>query len=169
MISECVKLYIDKLKNKNIKTLDLGTGSGFQSKNLINLGIKRENITASDINNYAIKEAGKLKINVIKSDLFGKLKSKFDLIIFNPPYLPENDYDKEKDTTGGKKGDEIIVSFIKDLKKHLNKNGVCFLLTSSLTPNTWKKEIKKQKLKIKKIKTKNIFFERLYIWEIRQE
>ena len=108
-------------------------------------------------------------INVVKSDLFEKLnkKEKFNLIIFNPPYLPENKYDKLPDTTGGKKGDETIIRFIKNLKTHLKEKGVCFLLTSSLTPNSWKKEIKKQKLKIKKVSEKSLFMEKLYVWEIK--
>jgi len=168
LISDCVKKYVYKLKSKKIKVLDMGTGSGFQSKNIINFGIKKENISAADINAYAIREAKKLKISVIKSDLFDKIKNKkFNLIVFNPPYLPEDKYDKEIDTAGGKRGDEIITRFIQDLKSYLLPGGICFLLTSSLTPNSWKKEVKKQKLNMKKIKTKNIFFEKLYVWEIR--
>ncbi len=167
LISECVKDYIKKLKDKNIKILDLGTGSGFQTKSLIDLGIKKENIAASDINPYALKEAKNLKVKTIKSNLFDKIKDKYGLIVFNPPYLPENKYDKLQDTTGGKKGDEIIIKFIKNLKQHLKGNGVCFLLTSTLTPNNWKKEVKKQRLKIKKIGEKKLFMEKLFVWEIR--
>ncbi|MEK6873543.1 MAG: HemK2/MTQ2 family protein methyltransferase [Nanoarchaeota archaeon] len=170
-LSDYVKNYIEKLNNsekENIKSLDMGTGSGIQSKNLISLGIKKGNITATDINFDALKQAKKLKIKAIKSDLFEKLnkKEKFDLIIFNPPYLPENKFDKEKDTTGGKKGDETIIRFIKSLKSHLKEKGICFLLTSSLTPNTWKKETKKQKLKIRKVGEKSLFMEKFYVWEI---
>lgn len=170
LISECVKNYIKKLnkgKKEKLKILDLGTGSGFQTKSLIDLGIKKENITASDINPYALKEAKKLKVKTIKSNLFDKIKDKYGLIVFNPPYLPENKYDKLQDTTGGKKGDEIIIKFIKKLKKHLKKNGVCFLLTSNLTYNNWKKEAKKQKLKIKKTGEKKLFMEKIFVWEIK--
>ncbi len=170
LLSDQVKKYIPKLKNKNIKILDMGTGSGIQTKNLIDLGIKKENITAVDINPNALKEARKLKIKTIKSDLFNELKNeKYDIIIFNPPYLPEDKYDKEKDTTGGKKGDEIIIKFIKELNQHLNKKGICFLLTSSLTSNNWKKELIKQKLDIKKIGEKKLFMEKLFVWEIIKE
>src|SRR3989344_2269214 len=112
LLAESVKDYIDKLKNKNIKVLDLGTGSGFQSKNIIGLGINKRNITASDINPNAIKQAKKLGVKTIKSNLFSKINNKYDLVLFNPPYLPEDKYDKGIDTTGGKKGDEIVVMFI---------------------------------------------------------
>ena len=52
-------------------------------------------------------------------------------------------------------------------KIHLKENGVCFLLASTLTPNNWKKEAKKQKLKIKKTAEKKLFMEKLFVWEIR--
>tara|TARA_Y100000310_G_scaffold268572_1_gene281247 strand:+ start:13036 stop:13584 length:549 start_codon:yes stop_codon:yes gene_type:complete len=156
-----------QIKNKNIKCLDLGTGSAIQSKTLIELGIKKQNITAIDINPAALIEAKKLKIKTINSNLFQKTKEKYDLIIFNPPYLPESKYDSEPDTTGGKNGDEVIIEFIKQLKKHLTKTGKALILTSSLTPNNkWQKLANSLDLKIKKLATKKIFYEELYVWEI---
>lgn len=166
-LCEVVEDYIKKLKNKTIKVFDIGTGSGIQSKNLVKLKIPLKNITASDINSYALNRVKKLKIKTKKSDLFENIKGNYDLIIFNPPYLPEVEYDKKPDTTGGKKGDEIIRRFIKDLRKHLTKRGVCFLLTSSQTPEKrWMDEAKKQKLEVKKAAAKRLFFEELYVWEI---
>ena len=100
--------------------------------------------------------------------MFSKISKtqKFDLIIFNPPYLPESKYDNGKDTTGGKKGDEIILRFVKDLKYYLTNDGICFLLTSSLTPEKrWKTEAEKH-FKVKKIAEKKLFFEKIYVWEI---
>lgn len=173
-LTEVVKSHLAELNKKEIsliKALDVGTGSGIQSKALINLGIKKQNILAVDINLEAIKQTKKLGIKTIKSDLFKKIKKTphYDLVIFNPPYLPEDKYDKQIDTTGGKKGDEIIVRFIKQLKPHLTKNGFCFLLTSSFTPEkAWKDEAKKQNLKIKKIAEKKLFFEKLYVWKVRK-
>lgn len=152
---------------KNLKAVDMGTSSGVQSKNFLSLGIKTQNITAVDINPDAIKEIKNIQIKKINSNLFTKVKGKFDIIAFNPPYLPEHKYDKQPDTTGGKEGDETIVRFIHQLKSHLTREGVCFLLTSSLTPNArWKAEAKKQKLKIKKLAEKPIFYEKLYVWKI---
>src|SRR3989338_462404 len=149
----------------------MGTGSGIQLINCLKAGILKNNILAIDINKEAIKN---FKIKTIKSNLFSKIpknkKLKFDLIIFNPPYLPENKYDKLPDTTGGKKGDETFIRFIKQLNGYLTKNGVCFLLISSLTPDSdWLAEAKKQKLNVNKIKTKSLFQEKLYIWEIKNK
>lgn len=159
-LSEILK---KKIKNSNKKFLDMGCGSCIQSKTLLSLGVPKQNILAVDINPEAIKKAKALGVNSKKSNLFENIKEKFDIIIFNPPYLPEDKFDSLPDTTGGKKGDEIIKKFLIQAKKHLTKSGKIFLLTSSHTPSTWKKT----NLKIKKIATKNLFFEKLFIFEIQ--
>ncbi|HRZ86076.1 MAG TPA: methyltransferase [Candidatus Paceibacterota bacterium] len=176
LLCDVVEKYLRKfssLELEKMKVIDMGTGSGIQSMNCLNFGIKKENLIAIDSNISAIKHVKILGLNAIKSDLFSnlkesKIKEKFDLIIFNPPYLPEHKYDKKKDTTGGKKGDETIIRFIKQLKSHLSKKGVCFLLTSSITPEKiWQFETKKQGFKIKQVAKKTIFYEDLFVWEIK--
>ena len=166
LLSRALENYLKNLKDKNIKFLDLGTGSAIQAKTTLKY-VPRKNILCSDINNKAIKNAKKFGFKSINSDLFFKIKQKFDLISFNAPYLPEDKYDKKKDTSGGKRGDEIILKFLKQAKSHLIKNGKIFLLLSSLTP---KKrillEIKKLHLKKRKVAEKNIFFEILEVWVI---
>ena len=121
--------------SKNKKVLDVGTGSAILALSAIKSGAFK--VTTSDINEEAVKNAKKLGINAIHSNLFSNIKDKFDLIVFNPPYLP---YDKREDlessisTTGGFKGNEKIIKFLKDVKAHLNPNGFVLLLISSLTP-----------------------------------
>lgn len=159
-ISEFIK---EIIKNNPQKILDMGSGSGIQAKTCIDFGINPKDITLVDINPEAIKylKSKFLNSNIIHSDLFEKIKGKYDLIIFNPPYLPEDKFDYEKDTTGGKKGSEIINLFLIGAKKHLEKNGKIILLTSNLT-----KEIKWQDWKKKLLGKKKLFFEELYVWEI---
>jgi HemK-related putative methylase len=164
------KILKEKVKSKNLKALDLGTGSAIQSHTLIEIGIKKENITAIDINPEALTEAKKLGVKTLKSNLLENTNEKYDLIAFNPPYLPESEFDNEPDTTGGKHGDEVILTFIKQLRSHLTKTGICYLLTSSLTPEkNWMSLAKKERLTVKKIATEKIFFEELYIWEITSQ
>jgi len=153
-----------QIKNKNIKCLDIGSGSGIQAKTLIDLGIAPENITLEDINPEAVKFLKEKfpQSKIIHSDLFKNIKDKYDLIIFNPPYLPENKFDKEKDTTGGEKGSETINEFLKQAKKHLNKDSKIFLLTSSFTKGINFLDYKKKLLGKKKL-----FFEELRVWELR--
>lgn len=158
-------------ENPKAKALDMGTGSGIQAEACADAGVKKENILCADLNKEAEKLAKKKGFNAVLSDLFSNIskKSKFDLIIFNPPYLPEDKtgHDKGKDTTGGKKGDETILRFLRQAKSYLNKSGKILLVLSSLTPRVRiEKEIKRQGLKEKVLETQNLFFERLEAWEI---
>lgn len=166
-LSEVLIGYLKKLpeqiKNK-LTALDLGTGSGIQAETLANF-LPKNNILCCDIDKEALSYVKNKGFKILNSNLFSKIKQKFDLIVFNPPYLPECGYDKEKDTTGGKFGDETILSFLKQAKKHLKKQGKIFLLFSSLTPQKRIiNEIKKQKFKILSIKEKKLFFESLFIF-----
>ncbi len=148
-----------EIKNKDIRALEIGCGSGVQLKALKELGIK--NIFGVDISPDAIEHCKQLGFKCIESDLFSKLKGKYDLIIFNPPYLPDHEFDKKRDTSGGKKGSEIINRFLKKAHKYLNKNARVFLLVSSLT-----KHIKWEGYNKKIISRKKLFFEELYIYKL---
>jgi len=161
LLAQQVKSLVKKDNPKKI--LDMGAGSGIQAEACIDGGIKEENLTLVDINSLAIKllTTKFSESNVIESDLFENIKGKFNLIIFNPPYLPESNYDKGKDTTGGKKGSEIINKFLKQAKSHLEKNGKILILTSSLTKNIDWGNFKKKLLSEKKI-----FYEELFVWEL---
>ncbi len=160
LLSEVLKKFLKKYKPNKI--LDMGSGSGIQTETLIKYRIASENITLVDINYKSIKHL-KLKFpksKVIHSNLFSEInkKQKYDLIIFNPPYLPYDKYDKQKDTSGGKNGSEIINKFLKQARAHLNKNGKILLLTSSLTKGINWLDYKKKILAKKKL-----FFEELYV------
>ena len=159
--------------------LDMGTGSGILAETASKF-INKKNILTVDINSESIKLLKQKGFKSIKSNLFEKLNrypdtpntesrktiksnQRFDLIVFNAPYLPQ-DIREPKDsqfaTTGGKHGDEISIKFLKQAKKHLNKNGKIFLLISSLTPMD-----KIKKLNPKIITRKKLFMEELLILE----
>lgn len=149
-------------ENSDLSLLEIGIGSGIQLQTAKKLKLK--NIFGVDINSSAVKHCKKLGFNCKKSNLFENIKGKFDLIIFNPPYLPQDKLeDKESQiaTTGGKKGSEIINEFLNQAKEHLNKNGKIFLLTSSLTNRINFKNYKKKILAEKKL-----FFEKLFVLEL---
>jgi release factor glutamine methyltransferase len=123
--------------------LDVGTGSGIQA---IAAAQHAQKVVAVDINDNALvfaqSQASAEKVRNVefrKSDLFSKVKEKFDLIIFNPPYLPFDE--KEPDdirlaTTGGKEGCELLIKFLEQAIEHLNTDGVILTLFSSLSNKT---------------------------------
>ena len=163
------------IENPAARALDMGTGSGIQAEACAESGVKKKNIFAVDINTEAVKLAKKKGFNAVLSGLFSNIskkrrKEKFDLIIFNPPYLPEDKtgHDKGKDTTGGRLGDETILRFLRQAKSYLSDNGKILIVISSLTPKSRiKKEIEKQNLKCRVLETQTLFFERLEVWMLK--
>ena len=157
-------------KNKKIKIIDIGSGSGIQAETCINLNFK--NIIATDINNEVIDSLTKKSINCVKSNLFNKINGKFNLIIFNPPYLPEDHREPEDSrlqTTGGKKGYEIINKFLKQSLNHLENNGSIILLFSSLSnPKFILKKAKSLGYNFNLLDKKKISFEELYVYEFNR-
>ncbi|MCL5018169.1 MAG: methyltransferase [Candidatus Pacearchaeota archaeon] len=167
LLSEILKDILEASNEKSsVKILEIGCGSGIQLQTIKKAGIKKENIFSCDINAEAVEHCKKLGFSSVKSDLFEKIKGKFDIITFNPPYLPEDKRepkDSQLATTGGKKGSEVINKFLRQAKSHLAKNGKIILLTSSLT-----KGIKWGNYKKKLLGKKKIFMEELYVWELRR-
>ena len=153
---------------KNKTVLDMCTGSGILAKKALNSGAI--SVTAVDINKTALDSIKDNRIKKIRSSLFQKVKGKFDLILCNPPYLQEDKYEDEESklaTTGGEDGDELILKFLNQVKKHLEKDGIILLLVSSLTPmDKINKLLEKENLKPKSIASKNIFFEKLEVLEL---
>jgi len=168
LMSRILKEQIPTLlqENQNLKFLEIGAGSGIHLETAFDAGIKKENIFSCDIEEKSVEHCIGLGFNCIYSDLFENIKGKFDIIIFNPPYLPEDSrepQDSQRETTGGKKGNEIILRFLKQAKDHLEKKGKIFLITSSLAEDV---DFEKLGYSAKEIGCENLFFERLCIWEL---
>lgn len=123
----------DYLNDKNnLQILEMGVGSGFIAKQ-----IKGHQVIGADINKHAVEAAEKIGIKVIQTNLFENIEGKFDLIYFNPPYLPQDKVSEQLsiDTAlyGGKKGYEITHEFLKKLNNHLEENGTCLLLLCNIS------------------------------------
>lgn len=151
---------------KHKKFLEIGIGSGILLETIKLLKVPNKNIFGLDINPFAVNLCQKKGFNCINSNLFEKIflfhEKKFDYILFNPPYLPEDKTEPKESriaTTGGKKGSLIINKFLKTSKDYLAINGKVFLLTSSLT-----KDIKWNKYKKNLLISKKFFFEELSVW-----
>lgn len=148
------------------KVLDIGTGCGIQALAALE---KTKDVEACDINKEAVDYVKKLGVNAYKSDLFENVKGKFDLIIFNPPYLPlDKDEDEESRivTTGGENGYEVIERFLKDAKNYLNKDGIILLVFSTLSGNV-NKIIEDNGYCYEKLDEKKVFFESLYVYKVK--
>jgi len=122
--------------------LDLGTGSGCIAVTLKLAGEKKTMLTATDISIKALAVARKnsltykTKIKFVKSDLFSKLSSKFDLIVSNPPYVPFSEYRKNfmqlkkepRLALTDKSNDfRLFNKLIPGIAEHLREKGVALL------------------------------------------
>lgn len=155
--------YIVRQNNlNNCKILDIFAGSG-----CIGMGVLKNNkvkVVFADNDNNAILQIKKnLKINfkkqhpdilenvrVIKSDIFEKIKGKYNFILANPPYIPTKNknkidkstlkYEPQKALFGRGDGLFYIKKFLKQAKNHLLENGKIYMEFDSL-----------QKIKIEKL------------------
>ncbi len=174
LIAKHIKEYAESAKKDKRckKILDMGTGSGILSEEAMKYS---DNVLAVDINPEAVVHVKKKGIKAIQSDLFSKVKGKFDLIIFNPPYLPEyddedlrEDEESKRITTGGKYGHEILERFFSQAKKHLNESGKILIVFSNLTGKEKVNEIiKKNEFNFKQIDYEKLeMFEELYVYVV---
>lgn len=134
LVEEVIKL--DKKK-----ILDMCTGSGCIAVSLSKY-IKDSKVDAVDISKKALKIAkinaknNSVCVNFINSNLFKKIKEKYDVIVSNPPYIRKEDLNnlqeevkKEpiKALDGGKTGLDFYKKIIIAAKNYLNENGVLAL------------------------------------------
>ena len=171
IMKEELKKIIEKEKPK--KVLDMGTGSGILALEATRMA---KHIDAVDVNkaalNFVKEQIAKLgfrNINVFYSDLFSNIKEKYDLIIFNPPYLPDGNDIKEKwlkqAIIGGNKGNEIIIKFLKQAKDFLLPKGKILFCFSSLSNKEKIDEaLRKENYEWKLLKKEKFWFEKLYVY-----
>lgn len=168
-------LFAENLRVKRgSRVLDMGTGSGI-------LGIlaaeQAEEVLAVDINPLAIrctKQNAKRNLTqanmyFLQGDLFAPIVQsvKFDLILFNAPYLPSEKDEEDswlgRSWTGGITGRAVIDRFISQVPPHLEEKGEILLMQSNLA----KVEKTKEKFLLLGMKTEAVarfdlpFFETL--------
>lgn len=138
-------LVADKISVTNYNVvLDVGTGCGILA---ILAAKKAKKVVGVDINPYAIKFANKNaetnrvseRIDFRLGDLFDPIgkSERFDLILFNSPYLP-SEIDEEKSWigkawAGGSNGRKVINRFIENVPNFITTNGKILLVQSSLS------------------------------------
>ena len=157
-MADCIRQYSGKW------ALEIGVGSGV----LLNLLEKNfANVAGSDINLRALQHCrGRSGAMLACCDAASAFAGRFDLIVSNPPYLPD---DKVKDTTvhGGPKGIEATIHFIRSALPLLGRGGKMLLVVSSLADSSALDQLVQEKKMSKKVvKEKRVFYETLSVIEL---
>ena len=150
------------------EVLDLGTGSGILG---LFASLQGASVTAADIDEVAVKCAARaahtlgVRMKGVVSNLFSAIDGKFDVVLFNPPYLPsQSTVDRTID--GGRNGVAVADTFLSGLREHLNADGTAFLLLSSLNnPQALLENHKEFTYSV--VKKIALFFEELQVLELR--
>jgi release factor glutamine methyltransferase len=160
-------------KRLNVKNgdyvLDLGTGSGIQA---VFAAEKAKKVIAADINPKSVACAKiniqlnnlKSKVEVRRGDLFASVKNeKFNLIIFNMPYLPFKSKNFLENAWCSGERNELIKCFLQEAGNFLLEDGKLQLVYSSIAGdlNKFIKELEKSGFNAKISAYKILPFEKI--------
>ncbi len=141
LVENAIKIVLDKYNNKEVKILDLCTGSGAIAISLKKY-LPNAKVHASDISKKALDvarinaEKNSVKINFIHSNMFENIKDKFDIIVTNPPYIRTNEIAKLSKNVqaepklaldGGEDGLKFYKIIAKEVSKYLNNDGTLLM------------------------------------------
>jgi release factor glutamine methyltransferase len=167
LLADCIRQYNGRW------ALEIGVGSGLL------LRILEKNfayVAGSDINLEALRHSKQRSSKALlvccdAASAFGTVK--FDLIVSNPPYLPDHDNNNNnnniRDLTvhGGPKGIETAIHFINSALPLLARDGKMLLVISSLADSSALDNIiQENKVHKKVIKEKRLFYETLSIVQL---
>lgn len=149
------------------RVLEMGCGRGIISKKLIPLS---RNVLATDINPNAVKTLRRAGIDAVQADLFCGIQTQFDLVLFNPPYLPTSEDEVLEGWLnfafdGGVAGRDTINRFLEMLTDHLApERGRALLLISSLSgPSEVAAKAQEVGLSAEVVAREKHFFEELFV------
>jgi release factor glutamine methyltransferase len=163
------------------KILEIGTGCGIIS---LVCSYNGAAVIATDINPYALhlsqknikhnQQILKGEIHLVQGNLFTMIQQDvlFDIIIFNPPYLPTTTKQQlpgwiNMAYDGGKTGTKVIDEFLQHLSQHLKPTGKAYFVGSSLQKTGHFKEILQNNLvTCRIIKEQTIGDEKIQVYQI---
>lgn len=166
-------LLAEILRNERNKiVLEIGVGSGYviyelAKKNKLVVGTEIDKKTLVKTRKNLDSQSFINRIELVLCDASKAFRNKcFDLITFNPPYLPS---DKIVDVSidGGKGGLEVVEKFIKySIKLTHNKGKIIFILSSVVKYDKLLKKFRRKNFFVKKLERRKLFFEEIFGVEI---
>lgn len=158
LLADCIKQYRGRW------ALEIGVGSGV----LLNLLEKNfANVAGSDIDLRALKHCrGRSGAMLACCDAASVFAGRFDLIVSNPPYLPDDEV-RDKAVHGGPAGIEATIHFVRSALPLLARGGRMLLVVSSLADSsTLDQFVSEKKMSRKVVREKRVFYETLSVVEL---
>lgn len=155
--------------------LDMGCGAGLIAIHAAKAGA---DVVAADINPHAVdctrRNAHKndVRLEVVRSDLFEKVRGDFDVIAFNPPYLAVEETTTswiERSWSGGQDGADVAGPFLEEASKHLAPNGRIYMILSSLGGLRSLLKTAKKQYRSTMIDEKHMFFESIFAYRFERD
>lgn len=167
LLAESVEGRIDSTD----RVLEVGVGSGYVAGRVREESGAR--VVGCDINPDACEAARKEGIEAVRANLVDPfVADSFDVVLFNPPYLPtppEQEWDDplEHALSGGEDGRRLVRPFLADVGRVLRPDGRGYLLVSSLTDIDAVSTLAAEAgLSTREIAEESFPFERLVVLEI---
>ena len=160
---------IAKISVGGKQVLDIGTGSGILGLFCASRGA---HVTVTDVDQSALEYAQKtarvlaLSLQTVLSDVFSNVQGKFDLVTFNPPYLPSSTVE-DKTVDGGRGGIALSKRFLGGLAEHLNCDGTALLLISTLNDSASLISEANPEFQYEVMAKRQLFFEELQVLSVR--
>ncbi|VVB99751.1 putative S-adenosylmethionine-dependent methyltransferase [uncultured archaeon] len=163
------------------KVLEIGCGTGIASISAAKAD-EANTVLGVDINPQAVECAaanaeanGAKNCRFMQASLFSSIPdgSKFDFILFNPPYLPTTREEKlslEDENAaydGGESGLETFMQFAEQVSEHLAPGGKVAVIATSLNDGVKKTlgELEKRVGTAQILAEESFFFEKIYLVE----
>ena len=152
------------------RVLDVGTGSGYVAARAAETGAR---VIGSDPNPHACRQAREHGIEVVRTDLVAGFGTKeFDVVLFNPPYLPTDPESASDDwmgraLSGGESGRAVVEPFVDSVSRVLRPEGFVLMLVSSLTGlEEIETQAREASFAVEEVSAESHFFERLVVLKL---
>lgn len=161
LLAECVRHY------RGSNALEIGVGSGIVLQALED---RFNRVAGTDVDQEALRFCKRRsRATLVCCDAASAIAPapRFELIVSNPPYLPDDPGDIDSTVHGGPSGIEATVHFVDSAIPLLADGGKILVVISSLADTSaLEAVIAKEKLTKKVVKETRLFFETISVIEL---
>ena len=149
------------------RCLEIGFGSGAVLDTLVT---RFETVVGTDLVSLSQAVAAKRDADVILADRATCFRDgTFDLVTFNPPYLPSEGIE-DRTVDGGKGGLEVPFYFLEEALRVLRQDGtIVMLLSDEADLEEFRAYCEVRGLRVIEKARTELFFENLFVFELTRE